>query len=93
MWYSKWNMLPKVIKRDGVEESFSLINLANVATASGLTPDQAKALAETIKTWAESLNVEKITSLQIRDQMLIEIRKISQPAADLYTWYEQSKEL
>ena len=85
-------MLPKVIKRDGVVEKFSIINIGKVAMASGLTPEQAKSLAESMSRWAESLNVEQITSVQIRDKMIEELGAMNQNAKDLYQWYEQSKE-
>ena len=85
-------MLPQVIKRDGTKEKFNLINIAKVATASGLTPDQAKELAETMSHWADGLNKSEMTSLEIRDKMVEELKKINQNSANLYTWYEQSKE-
>lgn len=85
-------MLPKVVKRDGTIEKFSYINIAKVGIASGLTPEQAKTLAERIGQWALSLNSEQITSLQIRDKLLEELPKINQSAAELYKWYEQTKE-
>ena len=85
-------MLPKVIKRDGVGEKFSLINIAKVAVAAGLSPDQARVVAENISTWSETVGNSEITSIQIRDKMIEELEKINQNAADLYRWYEQSKE-
>lgn len=84
-------MLPQVVKRNGTKENFSVINIARVATASGLTPDQAKQVAETLEKWAASVNVPEITSLQVRDQMLQELPKYSENAAELYKWYEQTK--
>ncbi|MCX8008988.1 MAG: ATP cone domain-containing protein [Patescibacteria group bacterium] len=86
-------MLPNVIKRDGSVEKFSVINIARVAQAAGLTPEQAKNLAEKMAEWAKQQGVLSLTSLQIRDQILQELKIINQHAADLYTWYEQSKEM
>jgi hypothetical protein len=86
------SMIPTVIKRDGIKEKLSVINIAKVATASGLTPDQAKGLSQVILSWAESLGKPEITSLEIRDKMVEELAKVNKNAADLYTWYEQSKE-
>lgn len=85
-------MLPQVKKRDGSVEKFSLINLAKVVTAAGLTPEQSKTLVEQIKQWAEGLQAEEITSLQIRDKVLDVLPTINQQAAELYTWYEKTKE-
>lgn len=85
-------MVPKVIKRDGQSEKFSLINIAKVAVAAGLTPEQAKSLAEKMSVWAEGLGMDHITSLQVRDKMLTELAAINPNAADLYKWYELSKE-
>lgn len=81
-----------VIKRDGTKEKFNVINIAKVATASGLTPDQAKQLSQTILSWTEGLGKDEINSLEIRDKMVEELTRINQNAADLYTWYEQSKD-
>lgn len=86
-------MLPQVVKRDGSTEKFSIINIAKVVTAAGLNPDQAKAVSEKIATWAESQKVDSLTSLQIRDQVLKELLTLNENAADLYKWYEQSKDL
>ena len=86
-------MLPNVIKRDGSIEKFSVINIAKVVTASGVDPEQAKKLSDTIATWAKEKNVETLTSLEIRDKVLEELQKINTNAAELYKWYEQSKEL
>jgi transcriptional regulator NrdR family protein len=85
-------MLPQVKKRDGTLEKFSVINLAKVGVAAGLSADQAKELVERIQYWAENLQTPEVTSLQIRDKFLEELPKINQQAADLYKWYEQSKE-
>lgn len=85
-------MVPMVIKRDGTKEKFNVINIAKVAMAAGLTPDQAKSLSEILLRWAQESGKPEITSIEIRDKILVELPKISQNAADLYTWYEQSKE-
>ena len=85
-------MLPTVTKRDGVSEKFSIINIAKVVQAAGLTPEQAKTIAEKIASWAEGQNKSSLSSLEIRDQVLEELQKINSNAADLYKWYEQSKE-
>lgn len=85
-------MLPQVKKRDGSVEKFSVINLSKVLIAAGVSADQTKQIVEEIKLWAENLGVQEITSLQIRDKVLVELPKINQNAASLYTWYEQTKE-
>lgn len=85
-------MLPVVIKRDGAKEQFSVINISKVATVAGLSPEQAKHIAELLLEWAKSLQKEFVTSLEIRDKMLEELKKINVEAAQLYEWYEQSKE-
>ena len=85
-------MLPQVIKRDGSSEKFSIINVAKVVQATGLTPEQAKSIAEKIASWVESTNEPTLTSIKIRDKVIQELEKINTNAADLYKWYEQSKE-
>jgi transcriptional regulator NrdR family protein len=86
-------MLPQVVKRDGTIEKFSVINIARVVHAAGLTAEEAKEVSESIANWAEQQHVASITSLQIRDQVLEELKEKNQHAAELYKWYEQSKEL
>ncbi len=85
-------MLPQVVKRNGEVEPFNPINLSKVGLAAGLTPEQAKQLVEKLTNWAKSLQVNQLTSIQIRDKFLEELPAINQDAADLYKWYEQSKE-
>ncbi len=86
-------MLPQVVKRDGAIEKFSIINISKVVQATGLTPEEARLVSEKIAIWAENQKVNSLTSLQIRDQVLKEIQEINANAADLFKWYEQSKEL
>jgi len=83
----------QVIKRDGSREKFSIINIAKVVTTAGLTPEQAKTLAQHIESWALATGKDEVTSLEIRDQVLMELKKVNANAADLYTWYQQSKEV
>lgn len=85
-------MLPNIVKRDGSIEKFSLINLSKVALAAGLTPEQSKHIVEVITQWAQSLHKEQITSLEVRDKLVEELPKVNEHAAELYKWYEQSKE-
>jgi transcriptional regulator NrdR family protein len=85
-------MLPQVKKRDGSVEKFSVINLSKVLIAAGVSADQTKQIVEQIKVWAEQLGVEEISSLEIRDKVLEVLPKVNQNAANLYTWYEQTKE-
>ena len=85
------SMYPLVIKRDGEKEPFSVINIARVITTAGLTPAEAKTVAEHIAKWASSLNRPEITSLEIRDYLIPVLAEVNKNAADLYSWYEQTK--
>lgn len=86
-------MLPQVIKRDGTKEKFSLINIAKVVTAAGVSPEEARLLSERIEIWATQQAATELTSLQIRDKVLEELLSINKNAAELYKWYEQSKDI
>lgn len=83
---------PLVVKRDGTKEPFSIINIARVITTAGLSPTEAKMVSEHIAAWAMELNRAEVTSLEIRDRLIPELTAINKGAADLYAWYEQTKE-
>ncbi|OGG02422.1 hypothetical protein A2Z33_05175 [Candidatus Gottesmanbacteria bacterium RBG_16_52_11] len=81
----------KVIKRDGTSEDFESDNIARVVTAAGLTPEEAQALARGVTETVSLRGKNEITSLEIRDLVLEELKLVKGSAADLYQWYESTK--
>lgn len=86
------NMAKTVIKRDGSEQEFEKDKIARVVQAAGLTADQAKDLAEKIDSWMHAQSDEKISSIQIRDEVLNQLRQMDEYAANMFEWYQKTKE-
>lgn len=82
----------KVIKRDGTFEEYDEAKVMKVAVACGLEAEQAKTMSQDITKWMKSHSVPTVTSLQIRDAFLENLKKVNKSAADLYVWYESSKD-
>jgi transcriptional regulator NrdR family protein len=82
----------KVIKRDGNLEDFNQDNVATVVKAAGLNDADAKTLAAKINTWLMSLNETSVSSLKIRDRVQEELKLVNENAANLYAWYQTTKE-
>ena len=81
-----------VIKRDGSTEAYDRHKMVRVVQAAGLNSSQAEELAEAVDSWIHNENLITLTSLQIRDKVLEELKRIHKPSADLYAWYQQTKE-
>lgn len=79
-----------VIKRDGTKEDFQPEKIARVAKATGLSEEEANALAQNVTTWVASQQAS-ITTLQIRDKVLEELQNGHSYAAGLFEWYEKTK--
>ena len=86
------NMAKMVIKRDGSEQAFEKDKIARVVQAAGLTADQAKDLSEKIDSWMQKQSEEKVSSIQIRDQVLNQLRQTDEYAANMFEWYQKTKE-
>ncbi len=81
-----------VIKRDGSTEDYDEAKIIRVVTAAGLSPDQAHTLASTTTKWIKENNFSTFSSLTIRDKILVELKKTNIQAANLFSWYEKTKE-
>ncbi len=81
----------QVKKRDGSLEDFDQTKIARVVTVAGLTHEQGQKLAAEITNWAQTNSNSFITSFQIRDKVIEELRKLNPNAANLYAWYEKTK--
>lgn len=82
----------KVIKRDGSTEDFSTDKIRKVVIAAGLTPHQADVLIANLGKWAKMSQKVSVTSLEVRDQVLLQLEKIDAYAANMYRWYQKTKE-
>ena len=85
-------MVLRVIKRDGSLEDFEKGKIERVTKAAGLSQQQAKYLAEKIEKWVKSTGRNKITTLQIRDEVVPELKKLNKFAYNAFVWYQKTKE-
>jgi transcriptional regulator NrdR family protein len=81
-----------VIKRDGSVEQFENEKIAKVALAAGLLETQAARLCEEVQNYFLKNSQEKVTSLQIRDKVLDCMKEVNMYAANMFEWYEKTKE-
>ncbi len=82
----------KVIKRDGSKEDFMVDKISRVVEAAGLKNDEVQNVTKNTLDWLQQINAEEISSLQIRDKVIEELKKINGYAADMFVWYEQTKD-
>ena len=82
----------QIIKRDGTTEEYGEFKVTRVVIAAGLKSDQAQALTSSVTKWLKSQPTSKYSSLQIRDKVIQELKKINQDAANMYSWYEKTKD-
>ncbi len=81
----------QVVKRDGSIEAYSESKISKVGEAAGLNQSQAQTLASSITAWLTEQKVKKVTSLDIRDQVISGLKKLNTYAANLFIWYEKTK--
>lgn len=82
----------KVLKRDGTTEDFDFQKIERVVKATGLNEEQTREITKTLEKWIEKQEKEIISSKEIRDEVLINLKKYSSYAAGLYEWYQKTKE-
>ena len=82
----------RVTKRDGTIEEYSEEKVKRVVKAAGLSDNQATEFTKEISNWIKTLTDTSLTSLQIRDMILEKLPKLNPSAANLYKWYESTKE-
>ncbi len=81
-----------VIKRDQSAEQFEVAKISRVAQAAGLDEEKSLEIAHRVEAHFTQMNLEKVTSLQIRDIVLSELKKEDSYAANMFEWYEKTKE-
>lgn len=84
-------MQVQVVKRDGSLEDFDKSKIERVTKAAGLSEEQAKDLALKIEKWVRSTGRKKITSLQIRDEVVPQLKQLNEFAYNAFVWYQKSK--
>jgi len=82
----------QVIKKGGTLEDFEKGKIEMVTIAAGLSRQQAKKLADDIEKWAGTSGKNQITTLQIRNQVLRELKNLNQFTANAFLWYEKTKD-
>lgn len=82
----------KVVKRSGLIEDFEQNKIAQVVKAAGLKSNQAKELAAKVAKWTKNTGKNQVTSLEIRDEVLQELPQYNNQAAQLFTWYQHTKD-
>ncbi|MFC1711380.1 ATP cone domain-containing protein [Patescibacteria group bacterium] len=82
----------KIEKRDKTQEDFDRKKINQVVIAAGLSNSEADLVSENVEAWVNSLNEDLITSLQVKDKVLEELKKVNSYVASLFDWYEKTKE-
>jgi len=81
----------RIQKKDGSIEPYLPDKLVRVAMAAGLNHEQALTLGTHIYDWVITQS-QPIPTSAIRDKMISELRSAYPPAANLYIWYESTKD-
>jgi transcriptional regulator NrdR family protein len=82
----------KVIKRDGTSEPFNTDKIIRVLNSAGLPESQSEQVVQKITSWINSNHLEIFKSLELKDKILEELEKLNPQIANLYKWYESTKD-
>lgn len=82
----------QVIKRDGSVEDFEIDKIIRVIKAAGLTDHDAEELGAHIEKWTKEQKKEELTSLEIRDKVVELMHDYDDMAADMFVWYQKTKD-
>jgi transcriptional regulator NrdR family protein len=85
-------MNPLIVKRNNSLELYNPQKIKRVVMAAGLSEEMATSLVSTIEKWLRSLKTEQLSSITLRDEVLNELKKVSTTAANLFAWYQKTKE-
>lgn len=81
-----------VVKKDGTLEVYDESKIVRIVVAAGLTPEEGQTLASNITKWINENSLTKVTTLELRGKVLEGLKAASEYAANLYLWYEKSKD-
>lgn len=82
----------KVKKRDGSIENYDPGKMIRVVKAAGLTEEEAQQLGDAVTAELTKREKSMVTSVQIRDSIIVEIQKINKTAANKFIWYEKQRD-
>jgi len=82
----------QVVKRDGSLQEFDQEKIARVVAAAGLSPDQSQTLAGMVARRVNESGKSQISTLEIRDNVVEELHKVNPSTANLFVWYEGTKD-
>lgn len=82
----------RVVKRDRQHEEFNAGKLMKVVEAAGLTNEEAKKVCVNVTRWIEESGKPLVTSIQIRDRVIIEMQRINHEASKKFVEYEKSRD-
>jgi transcriptional regulator NrdR family protein len=85
-------MTIKITKRDNSTAVYDPEKITRVVKEAGLTKKEAMKLTSSITKWLKKQARAQVTSLQIRDRVIIEIQKRNVAAAKKFIWYEKYKD-
>jgi len=78
-----------VVKRDGTVEDFDGNKISRVCEALGLSPSQVDVLIKNVSLRVAKLPGDRVSSNQIRDFVINELKDINDYTAEQYLWYHK----
>lgn len=81
-----------VEKRDKSLEDFNPGKIRKVVKAAGLSDEDADKLTNEVESWLANSGKDKVTSLQIRDKVVVEIQELDSEAAKKFISYELNRD-
>jgi len=85
-------MKTKIIKRDGSTEPFEPNKIRKVVTAAGLEKNESNILTDKVTKWVSKNKNPSVTTLEIREKVIEELKIVNPYVAGLFEWYEKTKD-
>lgn len=82
----------RIVKRDKQIEDFNEAKIIRVLEAVGLSPEDAQRVCVSVEKWIEKSKKPLVTTIQIRDQIIVELQKLNREAAAHYIEYEKNRD-
>lgn len=83
----------KVIKRDGRLEEFDANKIQRVCMAAGLSEEKAQSISNKVLASIDKYNEKSISSEDIAKLVIAELKEVDVYAADMFEWYQKTKEV
>lgn len=81
-----------IIKRNGKKEKYDPEKIRRVLTVANFPNEKMDILLDAVSDWVQAQNKSELSSLVLRDQIQRLLNKYHKPTADLYEWYQKTKE-